>query len=101
MDEGRRVCVYHGTRGLLSTTDPVVVVPAGAGAACPLTPPAPRDEALPPPTAALVSQDVSAQGRACIYAQLDGRWSIAVPLAQQCPPAAGMLKQDDRRGASR
>lgn len=95
-----RVCTYAGSTNVTSDSAPRTHR-VGMGQNCPLTPPAPAQGRLPPPSAELSDERLTEQGRSCIYGQGGASWTVALPSSHSCPLFAGMAGSDTQRAPVR
>lgn len=89
--DGRdRVCLYRAPAAIINDGLGAREYRVGLAQNCPLLPPG-AGPAPMPPTARLTEEAVSGTIRSCIYEEAGRRWEAVIPVAQNCPLAAGML----------
>jgi len=86
-----RVCNYSAPHSVITQPDQQTHYRTGLGQNCPATAPIADPTAPAPPTAPLLLDQVSDNGRRCTYSQWGSTWSYELPLRAVCPPAAGMV----------
>lgn len=86
-----RVCVYAGSSRLTSATRDVREYRVGLGQNCPITYPPSTSNLSAPPTARLLSDELSGGIHNCVYEQTGTRWTRQTPGDQPCPLFAGMI----------
>jgi hypothetical protein len=101
LDGNRRVCTYRGAAGLTTGSDQARVLRISVGENCPYYFPLFDNSRPAPPTAPLSSDRPSDNPNVCIYSQWGQSWAYPAPAQGHCPPAAGMLRAQQREPIGR